>query len=252
MTKTGIVKAALFEALQHMPDVFTNSWQDVTRGGKAYKVIYAFKQYFTDEVVAQLEAVFNTEQEYSAWLSSDMAYVNSSWQADFKDYKQARERLKEIVAALGDFAALTPEEKRIAAAWFVVTPEEINSVLTLDEQLAARAIYNEESRRSRTRRYYTAYELFELALSTPDGVKVINSIMYHNLETLYVKLGFEGKGTFNYKGDEDQASILDFIQSTPGTKFETAGVAQLGLQPLNGLTVQELVDKAVSIIKYGS
>lgn len=185
------------------------------------------------------------------WRYAELEQINQNWQSLYLDYKQARERLKQIVAGRGGFAALAPGEKRIAASWFAATPEEITSVLTLDEQLAARAISNEESRRSRTRRYYTAYELFEIALSTPDAVKVINSIMYHNLETLYIKLGFEGKGTFNYKGDEDQVSILDFINSTPGTKFETAGIAQLGLQPLNGLTVQELIDKAYSIIKHG-
>lgn len=178
-----------------------------------------------------------------------IAGINATWQQNYKDYKQAKKAMQDIVNKRG-FVTMPHEEQVIAAKWFVATEAEINSVLTFEEQLAAKPHHNEQSRASRKRRYYLAYEYFETALGSADAMKVIGSIMQHNLEYFYTVLGFEGKGTFNYKGVEDQVSILDFINSTPGTKFETAGLASLGLTP-QAVTVQQLITTATNLIKHG-
>jgi hypothetical protein len=70
MIYTGIIQTDRFSSLTGTPDVWDNRWSDVERDGITYKQITSFPHYFTQVVINQLDALFETEQEYQAWIES--------------------------------------------------------------------------------------------------------------------------------------------------------------------------------------
>jgi hypothetical protein len=71
MIKTGIISQDRFNQLIGLPPVWQESdWQMVDRDGKTYKMITSFNHYFTDDLINQLDAIFETEDEFQVWLNS--------------------------------------------------------------------------------------------------------------------------------------------------------------------------------------
>jgi hypothetical protein len=71
MTKTGIILASKKDQLLGLPEVWQESdWHIVERDGKQYKQITSFDHYFNQDIINQMDALFETEDEYQVWLNS--------------------------------------------------------------------------------------------------------------------------------------------------------------------------------------
>jgi hypothetical protein len=69
--KTAIILASKFDQLTGLPTVWQESdWHTVERDGKQYKKIVSFAQYFTQDIINQMDAFFETEGEYQVWINS--------------------------------------------------------------------------------------------------------------------------------------------------------------------------------------
>lgn len=172
------------------------------------------------------------------------------WQS-YADYKQAREAMRSAVDERGGYAGLTAQERKIAAQWYLLTDAQIMTELTLEEEIAASMVHNLNSSKSRDRRWFYLFNFFKTALNTPDALKVFNKVQQYGLENKYRTLGYEGKGVFNYKNEEDTESILDFFRGTAGTSFATDNLDTLNLKPKRNLSVAELKQMAINIIVNG-
>jgi hypothetical protein len=187
-------------------------------------------------------------------LAADaISILANTWQAKFKDYKQARQAVKNIVIATG-IENLNAEDKKLAAEWYALPDSEIKATLpTLAERLQAGGIFDQSSVASRSARLSAVKTLLYNVLSQEDGVKVIGSILQFNFETLYTKLGQEGTQSVNYKGEADSPGLYDFIQSTPeGIAAFGYGMRELGLSPLEGFTVDSLIERLMDILEHGN
>jgi hypothetical protein len=71
MIKTGIILASKKDQLTGLPSVWQESdWQDMERDGKQYKKIVSFAHYFHQDIINQMDAFFETEDEYQVWINS--------------------------------------------------------------------------------------------------------------------------------------------------------------------------------------
>jgi hypothetical protein len=171
----------------------------------------------------------------------------------FTDYKQARREIKRLVSEAG-FDNLTSDEKLIACKWFAASEVQIKATIpSLQERLKAGSEFDYQSVQSRTNRLSAVKTLLYNVLTKEDGVKVIGSILKFNFETLYTKLGQEGTQSVNYKGEADEAGLYDFLQSTEEGRAAFGYVlADLGLVPLEGFTLETLVARCMDILENGN
>jgi hypothetical protein len=171
----------------------------------------------------------------------------------YTDYKQARREIKRLVSEQG-FESLTDDEKLIACQWFAATEAQIKATIpSLEERLKAGSEFDYQSVVSRTNRLSAVKTLLYNVLTKEDGVKVIGSILKFNFETLYTKLGQEGTQSVNYKGEADEAGLYDFLQSTEEGRAAFGYVlADLGLVPLEGFTLETLVARCMDILENGN
>jgi hypothetical protein len=250
MVKTGIIRATHFGGLQSMPDVFNGHWVDVERGGVPYKSITAFRHYFTDEVIAQMEVIFDTQQEYTDWVNRDLVYISRSWAWDYTDYKQAREAIKAIVSETG-FDTLTEIEQKTVAKWFACTAQQQEDVLTLQEKIEAGKVFNALSIESRNKRFNEVMAYLWNILDFPTASTLRQRIEQEQFEARYVKLGQEGTGVFNYAGMEDTEGVFDFVNSTVGTSYEGTGLATYLTGLKYNLTVSEVIAHVDTLLRNG-
>jgi hypothetical protein len=171
-----------------------------------------------------------------------------NWQESQADYMQFLETLKGLVETRG-YEKLALEDRKLAAKAFVLTDAQIKQELSLNEEIEASIIHNQLTMQSRKRRWEILSNLFKTLLPTADNLELTAALQEKGLQTMYVELGVEGKGVFNYKGEENPDGILDFLRSTG--RFAAAGLASLGLNPERGVTVPDLVSKSVAVITEG-
>jgi hypothetical protein len=171
----------------------------------------------------------------------------------FTDYKQARQEIQKLVNKQG-FENLTDEEKLVACQRFAATEAQIKATIpSLQERLKAGSEFDYQSVLSRTNRLSAVKTLLYNVLTKEDGAKVIGSILKFNFETLYTKLGQEGTQSVNYKGEADEAGLYDFLQSTTAGRVAFGYVLEdLGIVPLEGFTLETLVERCMDILENGN
>lgn len=68
MVCIGAIKSDNWAAYK-WPEIFAKYWQEIEREGIKYKQITSFSHYFTQEVLNNLEKVFDSEDSYQEWLN---------------------------------------------------------------------------------------------------------------------------------------------------------------------------------------
>lgn len=201
----------------------------------------------------ELQNKLNSEEFTSAANIKELTVteINDRWIADFNDFKQAREKMKEIVSETG-FQNLTHSEKKIAAKWFAVPISDIDSVLTFSEKLEASVVFNTQSIKSREKRLGACMLLGRNVLSFEDGNIILDDILEYGFINSYVTIGREGSEQMNVEGVADPDGIIDYLKAKEGTIYEHTGLLTKNIVPINGMTLQQLSDTFVDILLNGN
>jgi hypothetical protein len=170
-----------------------------------------------------------------------------------RDYRYVRDRIKELVIALGSgseatgFDLLSPQEKFIAVEHKIGSNEQRMAVVGMDNNIKLGLQYHK--RVSDVRQVRAAYAIAELYNRLPDHAEeILNEIMLMggNLFITYAFFGREG----TQEGDV-YAGIVDYFYGREGTEFEGNGIAQKPWTPI-GMTMLQLVDKLYDIVIKGN
>jgi hypothetical protein len=174
----------------------------------------------------------------------DVSSLQNIW--DFKhhnpsvDYKMFRDLLKVQVASEG-FSNIGPFWQKVAATHFCVSSEDIDSVLTTEERLAAGEEFHRQSIAARSARFQKASTLVYNSLSKADAQEIVYEITQFNLAYNYIQFGIEG----TEQGDID--GLFDYLNSTG--VFSGMGLRDKRFSTTNGLTLAQLADKCLNILK---
>lgn len=69
MAKHAIIQESQFNSLTGIPEAWNESdFQDIQVNGIDYKRIYSFDHYFTPELTAQFDQVFDNYEEMQQWI----------------------------------------------------------------------------------------------------------------------------------------------------------------------------------------
>lgn len=180
------------------------------------------------------------------------------------DFLQVRSRIVDEINIKGGWTGLTNTEKDVCITYCAlatgvsINDDNMNKVIYLTTTkglsqpqamgylLQAFAQYNSKEIECCSKRI-TSSRLFEtigMFLSTSDGadfVKITQNLayLYQRHAIMGVNEGVSGEGLF------------DFIQSTPGTQYEFAGLAQQGYTINNG-TITDLINGIMDVLKNGN
>lgn len=159
------------------------------------------------------------------------------------DYKFIRREIMVIAAAQG-FSNLVAEEKEIAAKMFAVSKTDRDTLFALEAQIEHGRVFHHESvrcRRSRARSLEV--ELYNRIGGETTGQMIDLGAIPLNL---YIQFGREGTES------GDSSGIYDVIQATEGTAYETTGLAALSAITPYGMTLAQLVDRCMDILRNGA
>lgn len=164
------------------------------------------------------------------------------------DYKVVRGEMTALVTSTG-WTNLTVTQKQIAAAWFCVAKTQRDEIYTTAQQIQLGMLFHANSIEARQMRVAHAVMDVYNRFSKADADMIMDEVKADNLLELYVSNGREGTG----KGDPE--GLYDYIEATVGTKYASGGVvpgmAAKSMTPINGHTLQQVVDHAMAILREG-
>lgn len=184
--------------------------------------------------------------------TKDILLIDNSWSDNFTDYNQARKELKAKVVEAGGFSALSYSEQFVAAKWFAVNDDEIDTIFSLTEKLKNAVFFGTESMNSRKNRYGAVYIFVRNVLSRDELNNIADDMDSYGFVSSYVSRGREGTVSVNYQGDSDPEGLYDYILGTVGTSFENINMISRINAPKYGLTPQDVVNKVYDIFENGN
>lgn len=143
---------------------------------------------------------------------STIIIIAREWRNTYIDFNAARGQMGVELATAGGFSALTDYQKKIVSRWFLAASEDRLTVITLDEDKANWEFLTEETLIARKARLEAARRKMSFFLF-PDN----SDDLYDDVQTL-----FDAYQTAN------KTDIIDYINNTPGSAYESNGFAQKG------------------------
>lgn len=160
-----------------------------------------------------------------------------------KDFKFYRREIK-LLYEETTWEALTTEEKKVLSRMFIVEKTKRDEVYTTEEQMYYSRIFHKNSTESRQVRYSLVASMLFNNLSKTDCFSVMDDIEENHLMVNYIHYGLEGVD----KGDPE--GIYDYINSTTGTSYASAGFNEKNITPVCG-SKQCMIDRAMQILEEG-
>jgi len=162
----------------------------------------------------------------------------------FKDYKFVRKRLQE--EAVLNYSGMTADEQRIICKYKAIDEDTCKSVLG-DLYEYWMTDFDLKSQESRMKRFTNAKTCLIKNISLMDRFTVLGYINSTTLERDYIYYGLEGTND----GDPIPG-MLDFIEATVGTPYETTGMAARTFTMIGTITKEEMIAKIVDILRNGN
>jgi len=154
-------------------------------------------------------------------------------------YRTLRRKLIVHVAQYGQY--MSQDHIKQAAEHFAV-PQEIRDLFfTTDEQIALGEIFNKRAIQDRQIRNNRVVSELMNHLTYLQTVDIVNDL--GDLSDKYINFGVEGVS------EGDPVGIFDYFESTAGTQFETAGFLQKQFTPSYGITMLQLSQRVMNILR---
>lgn len=75
--KYAIIQSSGYNSENFPSDWKNSDWHDVDVGGVMYKWVWSFDHYFTQNVIDQVDQVFNTKEELDQWIFENSTTENT-------------------------------------------------------------------------------------------------------------------------------------------------------------------------------
>lgn len=177
------------------------------------------------------------------------------WQLTGRDFIYSRKVAKEYFDTLpigncgcgdeaGRFLELSDDEKDAACNFQIGPQEKRIAFVGLSEILKRNLNYSNLTYDSRLKRSGAA--ITNLVTHLPSNYKeALKEIVDNQTFYKYIQFGLEG----TVEGDPE--SLFDYILGRAGTSFDGIGLRQKPWTPINGLTMEQLTDLLITILKDG-
>ena len=166
-----------------------------------------------------------------------------------RDYKFARERIKESYIAKGGWSNLDIEEKEIISQFFLTQKSKRDEIYSTEEQIIFGHSFHHNSVISRVSRTDKIMEeIFSRISDTSENKNIINDITGSSqILERYIKFGREG----TLEGDTGSGAF-DYLESRVGTEYENNGFRGHNYMPVGYNNMTEFSNYLVDILKHGN
>lgn len=187
------------------------------------------------------------------------------WQMGALDFKTLREAFKTWVANQGGFTSLSMHYKELASHYYVATPAEIITYLTVDlgmsnvdsfkRRMECGVFFDTYARQARIQRYDKLYVFIRNAVNFADLDDIANDLETFMFRKTYIEYGREGTMKTSVEGIIDEPGILDYIAGTNTwvlSLLRPSLMSRLNNAPVESwMSKQDIIDNAYNIIDIG-
>lgn len=159
-------------------------------------------------------------------------------------YRKIRRQLIDYVTIHS--GEMTTYELKIAAEHFCLPRDVQLQFLTEDELKQASIIFNRRAIDDRRARYLVLVPYLYNYLTYLQCVEIMNEIVDPDYLFRYIELGVEGTS------EGDPAGLFDYVMGTEGTIFEGGGLINKPFTPRGNLTMTDIANNIMSVLKVSS